>query len=117
MSVTWQFNTDLFEPATIHRLAWQFQTLLEGIGTDPRKKLSELTLLSEADSHQIAIDWNRTESRQLLGRNFVQLFEAQVERTPNAVAVLGGDSEFTYREFNEPGLTICPILPKPRRGR
>ena len=32
MSVTWQFNTDLFEPATIHRLAWQFQTLLEGIG-------------------------------------------------------------------------------------
>ena len=56
---------------------------------------------SEADSHQIEIDWNRTETRQLLGRNFVQLFEAQVERTPNAVAVLGGDSEFTYRELNE----------------
>ena len=36
-----------------------------------------------------------------MDRNFVQLFEAQVERTPNAVAVLGGDSEFTYRELNE----------------
>lgn len=101
MSVTWQFNTDLFDPATIHRIAWQFQTLLEGIAADPRKKLSELPLLSEADSHQLEIDWNRTESRQALGRNFVQLFEAQVERTPNAVAVLGGDRDFTYRELNE----------------
>lgn len=101
MSVTWQFNTDLFDPATIHRLAWQFQTLLEGIAADPRQKLSELPLLSEADSRQLEIDWNRTETRQLIGRNFVQLFEAQVERTPNAAAVQGGDSEFTYRELNE----------------
>ena len=52
MSVTWQFNTDLFDPSTIHRLAWQFQTLLEGIGDDPRKNLSELPLLSEAESRQ-----------------------------------------------------------------
>ena len=61
----------------------------------------ELPLLSEADSRQAEIDWNRTETRQLSGRNFVQLFEAQVERTPNAVAVLGGGSDLTYRELNE----------------
>ena len=101
MSVTWQFNTDLFDPATIRRLARQFQTLLQGIADDPRKRLSELPLLSEADSRQAEIDWNRTETRQRSSRNFVQLFEAQVERTPNAMAVRGGDSELTYRDLNE----------------
>ena len=40
MSLTWQFNTDLFDTATIHRIAWQFQTLLEGIADDPRQRLS-----------------------------------------------------------------------------
>jgi amino acid adenylation domain-containing protein len=100
MSLTWQFNTDLFDRATIHRLAWQFQTLLEGIADDPRRKLSELPLLSEADSRQAEIDWNRTETRQLIGRNFVQLFEAQAERTPNAPAVEGGHAELSYRELN-----------------
>ena len=101
MSLTWQFNTDLLDPATIHRLAWQFQTLLEGIADDPSQKLSALPLLSEADSRQAEIDWNRTETRQLSGRNFVQLLEAQVERTPSAVAVLGGSRELTYRDLNQ----------------
>ncbi|CCV10740.1 conserved hypothetical protein [Mesorhizobium sp. STM 4661] len=101
MSATWQFNADLFEPATIHRLARHFQTLLEGISTDPGQKLSELPLLPEADRRQIEIDWNRTEARDLLGHNYVQLFEAQVERTPDAPAALGGDRQFTYRDLND----------------
>ena len=115
MSATWQFNTDLFEPATIHRIAWQFQTLLEGVAADPEQKLSELPLLSEADSHQIEIDWNRTETHQLLGPNFVQLFEAQVERSPNAVAVLGGDGQFTYRELNERANQLARYFHESRR--
>jgi len=101
MSVTWQFNTDLFDPSTIHRLAWQFQTLLRGIVEDPHKRLSELPLLSEAESRQAEIDWNRTEIGQLSAHSFVQLFEAQVDRTPNATAVVGGDGELTYRDLNE----------------
>jgi amino acid adenylation domain-containing protein len=101
MSVTWQFNTDLFDPATIYRFASQFQTLLEGIVTDPTQKVSELPLLSGADSHRIEIDWNRTEAPGLLQGNFIQLFEAQAARTPNDTAVLGVDRQFTYAELNE----------------
>ena len=93
MSVTWQFNTDLFEPATIHRLAWQFQTLLEGIADrSAARSCRSCRFCLKPTAARLEIDWNRTETRQLLGRNFVQLFEAQVERTPNAVAVLGEDS-------------------------
>ncbi|RVB78743.1 MULTISPECIES: non-ribosomal peptide synthetase [unclassified Mesorhizobium] len=101
MSATWQFNADLYEPATIDRLARHFQTLLESIGSDPGQRLSELSLLPEVDRRQIEIDWNHTEASELLGQDYVQLFEAQVERTPDATAVLGGDRQFTYRELNE----------------
>ncbi|MBZ9845110.1 non-ribosomal peptide synthetase [Mesorhizobium sp. CA5] len=101
MSATWQFNADLYEPATIDRLARHFQTLLEGIATDPGQRLSELPLLPDADRRQIEVDWNRTEVGELLGQDCVQLFEAQVERTPEAAAVLGKDRQFTYRELNE----------------
>ena len=101
MSATWQFNADLYEPVDIDRLARHFQTLLEGIAADPDQRLSELPLLPEADRRQIEIDWNRTEACDLLGQDYVQLFEAQVGRTPDATAVLDGGRQFTYRELNE----------------
>ncbi|AZO40905.1 amino acid adenylation domain-containing protein [Mesorhizobium sp. M7D.F.Ca.US.005.01.1.1] len=101
MAATWQFNADLYEPAAIDRLARQFQTLLEGIASDPAQTLSQLPLLPEADRRQIETDWNRTQAGELLGQDYVQLFEAQVERTPDAVAVLDQDRRLTYRELNE----------------
>ncbi|WP_136618319.1 MULTISPECIES: non-ribosomal peptide synthetase [Mesorhizobium] len=101
MAATWQFNADLYEPAVIDRLARQFQTLLEGIASDPAQTLSQLPLLPEVDRHQIEIDWNRTQAGELLEQDYVQLFEAQVERTPDAVAVLDQDQRLTYRELNE----------------
>lgn len=101
MAATWQFNADLYNPATIDRLSRQFQTLLEGIASDPEQRLSQLPLLPEIDRHQIVIDWNRTEAGELLGQDYVRLFEAQVERTPGSVAVLDQDRQRTYRELNE----------------
>ncbi|WP_352587870.1 amino acid adenylation domain-containing protein [Mesorhizobium caraganae] len=101
MAATWQFNADLYEPATIDRLSRQFQTLLEGIASDPAQKVSQLPLLPEIDRRQIVIDWNRTEAGELLGQDYIRLFEVQVERTPGSVAVLDQARQFTYRELNE----------------
>jgi amino acid adenylation domain-containing protein len=101
MSATWQFNADLFEVATVQRVARHFHTLLEDIAANPAHRLSQLRLLPEAERRQIEVEWNRTENRDLLGRNFLQLFEAQVKLTPNAVAVLSDDGQLTYRELNQ----------------
>jgi amino acid adenylation domain-containing protein len=101
MSATWQFNADLFEGGTVQRVARRFHTLLEGIAANPEHKLSELRLVPEAERRQIEVEWTRTENRDLLSRNFLQLFEAQVEQTPSAVAVLSDDGQFTYRELNQ----------------
>lgn len=101
MSATWQFNADLYELTAIEQLARHFQTLLEGISADADQKLSELALLSEIDRDQIVTGWNATEAPELLGQNYVELFEAQVERTPDAVAVLTHDGQLTFRELNQ----------------
>jgi amino acid adenylation domain-containing protein len=101
MSATWQFNADLFEAGTVQRVARHFHTLLEGIAANPERNLSELRLVPEAEQRQIEVDWNRTENLELLNRNFLQLFEAQVEQTPGAVAVLSDHGQFTYRELNQ----------------
>lgn len=101
MAATWQFNADLYEPATIERLSRQFQALLEGIASDPGQRLSQLPLLPEIDRRQIVIEWNRTDAGELLGQDYIRLFEAQVELTPGSVAVLDQDRQFTYRELNE----------------
>ncbi len=100
MVATWQFNADLYELTAIEQLARHFQTLLEGISDDADQKLSELALLSEIDRDRIVAGWNATEAPELLGQNYVELFEAQVERTPDAMAVLTHDGQLTFRELN-----------------
>lgn len=95
-----EYNTDLFEAATINRMAGHFQRLLEGIVANPDHPLSELPMLTEAERQQLLLDWNNTSTDYLKDQCIHQLFEAQVERTPDAVAVVFKDQQLTYRELN-----------------
>ncbi len=56
----WQYNTDLFDEATIARMAGHFQTLLSGIVANPEQPISELPLLTETERHQLLVEWNNT---------------------------------------------------------
>lgn len=96
----WQYNTDLFDAATIERIARHFQSLLEGIAANPELRLSEFPLLSDSEQRQLEVDWNRTEAPFQSARCFHHLFEEQVERTPDAIAVESGEDQLTYRELN-----------------
>ncbi|MGZ5030095.1 MAG: non-ribosomal peptide synthetase [Methylobacter sp.] len=94
------YATDLFEAATITRLLGHFQTLLDGITTQPETHLSKLPLLTETECRQLLVDWNDT-AMELTGAKFIHhLFEEQVERTPDAVAVVYLNQQLTYRELN-----------------
>ncbi|MFQ5794192.1 MAG: amino acid adenylation domain-containing protein, partial [Candidatus Bipolaricaulia bacterium] len=95
-----EYNTDLFDADTIAQMARHFQTLLEGIVADPDQRLSELPLLSAAECHQLLVEWNDTQADYPKDVCIHQLFEAQVERTPDAVAVVYEDQQLTYRELN-----------------
>ena len=117
LGVSLQYNSDLFEAATIGRMLGHFRTLLEGIVAWPEQRLLDLPLLTEAERQQLLVAWNDTQTdyarapwsfgpgtlgpsalylssrtsaqgRRAKGMCLHQSFEAQVERTPDAVAVV-----------------------------
>ncbi|MCZ8241041.1 MAG: amino acid adenylation domain-containing protein [Microcystis sp. LE19-131.1A] len=94
------YNTDLFKDETIQRWLGHFQTLLEAVINDSRQNLRELPLLSPAERQQLLVDWNNTKTDYPQDQCIHQLFEAQVERTPDAIAVIFENQKLTYSELN-----------------
>jgi amino acid adenylation domain-containing protein len=95
-----EYSTDLFDEATIARLAGHWQTLLTGIVAQPDQSLSTLPLLTEQEHQQLQVEWNATQREYPLEQCAHQLFEAQVEQTPDAVAVICEGEQLSYRELN-----------------
>ena len=96
----WEYNTDLFDDTTITRMTGHFQTLLEAIAIHPQHKISQLPLLTETERHQLLVEWNNTEADYPFDNCIHQLFEEQVERTPDVVAVVFEQEQLTYQELN-----------------
>ncbi|MBP5972478.1 amino acid adenylation domain-containing protein [Brasilonema sp. CT11] len=94
------YNTDLFNADTIGRWLSHFQTLLQAIVTQPKQHLRELPLLTADQRHQLLVEWNDTQAEYPFDKCIHQLFESQVERTPDAVAVVFENQQLTYRELN-----------------
>ncbi|HLF26569.1 MAG TPA: amino acid adenylation domain-containing protein, partial [Anaerolineae bacterium] len=95
-----EYSTDLFEATTIARLVEHFQVVLEGMVADPEQRLAQLPLLTEAERQQVLVEWNDTAVDYPHDGCIHRLFEAQVERTPDAVAVVYEDQSLTYGELN-----------------
>ncbi|MGH2708728.1 MAG: condensation domain-containing protein, partial [Actinomycetota bacterium] len=96
----WEYSTELFEAATIERLGAHFQTLLEGIVADPKRRLSALPLLPEAERQQVLVEWNGERTEAALDPCLPQRLEAQVEQTPEAIAVAFEQEQLSYRALN-----------------
>jgi len=94
------YNTDLFDADTITRMLAHFQTLLEGIARDPDQHLSDLSLLTDTERQQVLLRSNDIHCGYNPSLSIHQLFEAQVERTPDAIALVFEDQQLTYRELN-----------------
>ena len=96
----WCYNTDLFDATTIAQITQHFQTLLKAIVANPKARISELSLLSQAERHQLLVEWNDTQVDYPEDLCIHQLFEEQVKRTPDAVAVVFENQQLTYGELN-----------------
>jgi len=96
-----KYNTDLFDGSTIERMAGHFQNLLSAIVANPQQAVGELPLLSAAERHQLLVEWNETECEYPTDKCIHQLFEAQVEKTPDAIAVVFETEQLTYQQLNQ----------------
>jgi amino acid adenylation domain-containing protein len=96
----WRYDSELFDEASMSRWAAHFQNLLENIAAEPEQRISALPLMSQQELCHLVVGWNQTKAdypqRKLLHR----LFEEQVERTPDAPALMFDKQVLTYRELN-----------------
>jgi amino acid adenylation domain-containing protein len=93
------YNPDVFEPEMIGRLIQHWRTLLEAAAADPHRAVSKLPLLTARERSQILVDWNRTEADYPRNSTIHELFDAQCERTPEAVALREGRNCLIFREL------------------
>jgi amino acid adenylation domain-containing protein len=94
------YSSDLFDAATIARMMKHFQNLLVAIAANPQQSVALLPLLTQQEHHQLLVEWNDTGVDYPQDKCIHQFFEEQVERTPDAVAVVYANQHLTYRELN-----------------
>ena len=96
-----KYNIDLFNEQTIARMVSHYQTLLAEIVNNPQQNVGQLPLLPDAQQQQLLGEWNNTATEYPQDKCIHQLFEEQVKRTPDAMAVVFCDQRLTYEELNE----------------
>lgn len=101
LTASFIYSTDLFSNATVVRMAEHYQTLLAGMAADPDQSIALLPLLTPAERHQIVVEWNQTRTDYPRDKCIQQLFEAQVEHNPKAIAIVFGEQQLTYGELNQ----------------
>ena len=106
------YNADLFHADTASRILGHFHTLLRAVAANPERRLSDLPLLTRTERQQLLVGWNSTKRDYPKDHCIHQLFEAQVERTPDAVAVVFEERQLTYRELNRRANQVAHYLRK-----
>jgi amino acid adenylation domain-containing protein len=95
-----EYSVDLFDEATIARLARHYVSLLEDIVADPDRLVSRLSLLTNEERKTLLEDWNQTAVDYALSESVSKMFEQHVASTPGATALVCGDVSLTYGELN-----------------
>ncbi|MGA9545928.1 MAG: amino acid adenylation domain-containing protein [Candidatus Sulfotelmatobacter sp.] len=104
------YSTDLFDPATIARMANHWMNLLEGAAGSPDLRVSQLPLLSGQEKEQLIVEWNDTDADYPRDKSIPQQFAAQCERTPHIVAVREGNQQLTFCQLDERSDSLAEYL-------
>ncbi|MFC5474599.1 non-ribosomal peptide synthetase [Paraherbaspirillum soli] len=95
-----EYATALFERSTVARYLGHWRTLLAAMVADDQQSVMRLPLLSAVERHQVVTGWNHTGTDDQPGQSIHSLFEAQVAKTPHAVALVHEDTQLSYAELN-----------------
>nr|WP_257791069.1 non-ribosomal peptide synthetase [Paenibacillus polymyxa] len=110
IKIRFMYNTLCFDRKGIERLYGHFTRLLEQISLNPNVRVEELELVTAAEKQQITAAFNDTACAFPSKQTIHQLFEDQVECTPDQVALVFGNQSLTYRELNERANSLARML-------
>jgi amino acid adenylation domain-containing protein len=105
-----EYNTDLFDEDRMARMLRHFQTLLAAIPADPGKTIAQAPLLTADEYRRTVVEWNRTETSYPNDKCLDELIQEQVERTPDAVAVVYEGDRLTYRQLEDRTTRLAEYL-------
>jgi amino acid adenylation domain-containing protein len=95
-----EYNTDLFDGATIDRMLQHLRRVIEAVAADADQKLRDVPLLSDEERSRLLVTWNDTRTDYPREASVHALFEATVDARPEALALVFGDERITYRELD-----------------
>ncbi|MEH1779515.1 MAG: amino acid adenylation domain-containing protein [Nostoc sp.] len=107
-----EYNTDIFDSITITQFINNFQTLLENIVINPEQRISELSLLTASEQEQLLFKFNQTRTDYPQDASLNQLFEQQVELTPDSLTLISLSEKLTYRQLNHKVNQLAHYLQK-----
>lgn len=105
-----EYNATIFKEETIKDMITDFIDIAEYITKNPEKNIGEIDLLSEAEKNQLLFEFNKTKKEYTKDKTIHQLFEEQIEKTPNNVALVKDGRKLTYRELNEKSNILARLL-------
>jgi amino acid adenylation domain-containing protein/non-ribosomal peptide synthase protein (TIGR01720 family) len=106
--VRFSYSTTHFDKDAIYGMMAHLKTLLEGMVTEDKRPV-EIEMLTDREKNQL-LAWNKTETEYPQDKTIVDLFEEQVEKTPDAIAVVFDDKNLAYRELNEKANRLAHYL-------
>ena len=111
LAATLEYNSDLFHPSTMERIAGNFEVLLRDISNNPDKDVSKLQIINEKEREKVLTDWNKTEG-DYPQSCIHQMIEEQVRKTPDKTAVTFKNERLTYLELNKKSNQLAHYLRK-----
>ncbi|WP_165760207.1 condensation domain-containing protein, partial [Niastella populi] len=106
------YNSDVYEKEMVEGLINHYRQLLNAILDNPEEKISEIDFLSQEEKQELLLTFNDTEMEYPKDKTIIALFEEQVQRTPDNIAVVFKDNKLAYRELNELSNQLAHYLQK-----
>lgn len=110
LSMVTVYNSDVYDTDTIEKFMRSFKTLLNNVVANPAQAISELTYISTTEKETLVRKFNNTEVAFEAPETFVEMFQEQVTKTPNAVALAHRGKEITYKELDQQSNQLANCL-------
>ncbi len=105
--LNFEYSTKLFKKETIERFVGYFKKIVSIIVNDKNKKISEIEIITDTEKHQLLHKFNDTEAKYPKNKTVIELFEEQVEKVPNNIALVFGEENISYEQLNNKANAIA----------
>ena len=110
LSISFIYNTDLFDAPTIERMFSHYECLMQGLMSAPESRIMDISMLKDQEYRQVTHEWNCTATDYPEHKTIHELYEAQAEATPDAVAVTYRSRSLSYQQLNQSANQLAAYL-------